>query len=336
MGGAKRGPRPRVSPQARHDELVRRLAQMSKDHAEYYADQRPGLLSVAPDDTWDGDWQEQVARTNEAYQSLLARLLRQSLREGKGVPVEYLDFLEDAGLPAGLVEDVRTGRLPMDEASRYERANDIGLNTALPVYRIDEPGKTQFRGRNREGLVYYGFDPRLAKEAAQTGPQQYAGFVSEAGLPQDRDGIRLLRGMLDDAVALRKFDRLRPFQHGFESRVPDKEITMRHAVAKRTPAGYTVQYNFPRRLGDLEKRAYGRVERRQQRYNEALAEPGQGYDHWGDQSGLVNDEAHISGATAKPPYFRSKGLAVFSPDHVMSRNIFYGGLLSGLMQRDEE
>jgi hypothetical protein len=101
-----------------------------------------------------------------------------------GVTEDYLDFLAAHGVTPDVIGRIRSGQLDMSPSARAARAREIGFNPDRTVYRYDDPGKPDVRGRARNALVYTSFSPSMAMEAAQNPYAEYPlwGAAHVAGL----------------------------------------------------------------------------------------------------------------------------------------------------------
>lgn len=279
----------------------------------------------------EADDRQRIASLNQRYQAVLATLLRKKVAQGE-LPSQYLEFLRGgANVPGRTLERIKSGELPMDDASRAKRAIEIGLDPSRTVYRIDREGKDEFLGRGRAGLSYFGFDPGLSRLANQTnGAQIYAGWTSAAGLPQNRPDRRLLAAAAKDAARIYV-----PFGDGGWSRSGVTPEAVRGRFISFDPENVVVEGQLPFVGGEANfSRGWGAVEEKHRAWKRAHrnALP----TTRSRQDGLVRDEAGISMATSTGPVFRSKGLAVIDPKLAKSRNIFYSPLLGSLLLDREE
>lgn len=123
---------------------------------------------------------------------------------------DYLDYLAVNGVDQRTLEAIAAGQLPMDPASRAQRAKDMGLDPDAKWYRWDSPLKQEMKGYtaaalspadyrrkqkgtlsfvdlppSREGLVYASHNPDYAKVGVQV-PKDEIVLYSMIG---PRDGI---------------------------------------------------------------------------------------------------------------------------------------------------
>jgi hypothetical protein len=280
-----------------------------------------GLLSLPEDATETMDHSQfvsahMVGARNESHQSRLARSLREASESGSPPPDEYLRFLSDAGIDSETISRVADGSLPMDAESRAARATALGINPGMSWYRVDSPGKTEFRGRARNGLVYAGFTPKLAREASQAGSAQTYPLIAAADIsgfpPEDR---LARRAVLASTLDFARLNSARRSDGGRDSRWrfrPGTQVTDDGYVWSPVASGHAG-------YGDAESLAHV----------SELKSSGRG-------GRLVRDEGGISVALL-PPKIRHAILSVLSPRHAGSGNIFYsmpvaGGVLNGLRE----
>lgn len=263
-------------------------------------------LRYLPDDALDVMDHKQfeagniLGARNEQTQSRLAKELRAATSSGGPIPDEYLQFLAHAGVDDETLDAVRSGSLPMDDASRARRALDIGLDPGRKWYRVDRPGKTEFLGRARNGLVYAGFTPVLAREASQAGTSQMYTLIGAANidqLPRNRSERRLIDAAMRDRA------RIESHMSGQGSPAPSN---LRPGTV-RTEDGYEWHNPISQYVP-----GYGKAEGR--RYVEGLRDQGIG-------GTLVRDEGGMSAALIGP--MRHASLAVLNPAKAHMRNIFY-------------
>lgn len=253
-----------------------------------------------------------VGAENERYQSWLAGQLRGAADSGRAVPDEYLRFLLDAGVDAGTVQAVRSGDLPMDTESRLARAGEMGINLGRRWHRVDQPGKTQFRGRARSGVVYAGFSPELAKQASQAGSAQRYAMVAPAAIHALPAGSRHARRLVDAVVTDRQrllsaSNRRFSVEDAWESQLPTSADNLRPGT-HLTPGGSVWHNPIADQLpfySDIENREAVDSLRRS-----------------GLAGTLVQDEGGISVGLVTPT-LRHASLSVLNPSKTGGRNIFY-------------
>lgn len=254
---------------------------------------------------------------NERAQSGLARALRKATNAGESPPDEYLNFLHYAGIDGDTIRAVRDGHIPMDDASRAKRAMDMGLDPGRTWHRIDAPGKTQFLGRARHGLVYAGFTPKLAKEAAQGEATQKYPLIAGAKIAgMSGDDSKLVDAAMLDRQRLISEHHRSYKAYGLPLRNPQLRPgtgLTQHGSTWHNPAGSKLHdwdvLEDPKAVALIKEN---------------------GFD-----GSLVRDEGGISVALVGPSGIRHSSLSVLSPQHINKSNIFYGGaggaVLGGLL-----
>lgn len=90
-----------------------------------------------------------------------------------GPTKEYLDFLGLHRVPDESIEKVASGQLDMSQSARWQRAKQLGLDSDLNLWRVQDPGLATTLGRLRNGLQYVSFAPPMSQNAAQRGSVEY-------------------------------------------------------------------------------------------------------------------------------------------------------------------
>lgn len=247
------------------------------------------------------------------------------------VSQEYLDYLARMGVDPDTIESVRKGDLPMDPASRAERAREMGLDPDVTWHRYDYPGRTEFTGRRREGLVYANADDSLAHGAAQvlhkhhyplTAPSSGIHGIDNTPPTLHGDGVTDAQGAMSH-------------KYGFTS----KDFGRTNSVINE-PLGHNRQESL-RILGDRLASAKDDpqivIDARMGTHRPYP--PGKKPPSWefvetpafvddmrskGTAGTLVRDEADTSVAFSPDARLRHAGLAVFDPRRASSRNILQG------------
>jgi hypothetical protein len=146
---------------------------------------------------------------------------------------DYLDYLAANGVDQRTIDAIAAGQLPMDPASRAQRAKDMGLDPDAKWYRWDSPLKQEMKGYtaaaltpadyrrkqrgalsfvelppSREGLVYTSHNPEYAKVGVQVPKDEIVLYP----LLGPRDGIAGIDEMSPqayDAFAAKQAEALR-------------------------------------------------------------------------------------------------------------------------------
>jgi hypothetical protein len=245
-----------------------------------------------------------IGAENERAQAGLARDLRVATKAGERPPEQYLQFLQNAGIDDATIRAVANGELPMDDASRAARAIEMGLDPGMKWHRADVPGKTQFLGRAREGLVYASADARLARDASQAGSSQMYPLIAGknlAGMEGGREARRILEATVTDKARVSS-EHKRMF-----GPLPSRQPVLRPGTGTDELGGFVFSNPMGHRLP-----FWGEVEDA-----DAVAAM-----RASEKDGtLVLDEGGVSAAILGP--LRHSSLSVLSPQNWASRNIFY-------------
>lgn len=242
---------------------------------------------------------------------------------------EYLDYLRHMEVNPETIEAVRSGALPMDPASRAQRARAMGLDPDMTWHRADYPGRNEFLGRWRNGLVYANADKELANSAAQAA---YKHNYPLTGPSSGIHGIDRTLPTLEDPLGAQSH---LAFTYGFGQ----KDFKRTNSVL-REPLGHNRQEALVA-LGDRLETAKADPEilLQARQGNHRPYPPGQKPPSWefvetpafvddmkakGTAGTLVRDEADTSVAFSPTALLRHAALAVFDPSKASSRNILQG------------
>jgi len=115
---------------------------------------------------------ESLGKASAAVEATAAGLLDNYNRTGNLDP-GLRSFYAAKGVPFDTLAKLEAGELPMDAASRAERAQSMGLDPDMVWTRNDWVGLSKPREGYRGNLVYAAFTPGLADAAAVSSGQRY-------------------------------------------------------------------------------------------------------------------------------------------------------------------
>jgi hypothetical protein len=115
---------------------------------------------------------ETRGKASEAVENTIRYLLDKQQRTGITDP-GLRSFYAAKGVPFDTLARFEAGELPMDQASRAARADQMGLDPTMVWTRNDWVGLDRPRKDYRGNLVYAGFTPQLADAAAVSRGQKY-------------------------------------------------------------------------------------------------------------------------------------------------------------------
>jgi hypothetical protein len=227
--------------------VARAIGELESRFARLLSEGKVGPIEAGPEDVL-------AATTLEGKRDAAKRFTRNQITR------DYTDYLAANGVDQRTIDAIHSGALPMDSASRAERARQIGLDPDAVWYRWDSPLKTQFKGYtgaalskpeysrakkgslsfidlapSKEGLVYSSHSPKYAKLGVQI-PQNEVVLYPLAG---PRDGIAGIDRLPPQAYDTFKAKQAEALKKKYADSPEERRESARreHLAEHLTPAG---------------------------------------------------------------------------------------------------